>query len=642
MIKRFSGAATALLIFIPPSAQAENTGTQILEPVVVTATRTETPISQVGSAITMVTAEDIAARKVYSVADALRVVPGLDVMQSGGLGRNTSIFLRGAKSEHTLVLIDGIEMNDPSSTAGAFDFGNLTVDSIERIEVLRGAQSSLYGSDAIGGVINIVTKKGEGRPRVQFTGEGGSYDTYKVGGGVSGGNQRLHGSLSASHFETGGFSSSDRRMGNRERDGHENTTVAARLGGRALDNLDLDWTLRYNDAWADIDNNFKPTDDPNHINASQQLATRGQSRLNLFDGIWEQTLGIAYSLIDRVYLNRKDSSHTTVFDSTRFAYTGDKIKANWQNNLNLHESYTLSFGIENEEESMLAETVSRKSANTTGYFLQNQIRLLDRSFTTAGIRYDDHNRFGGKMTWRANQVFAISETGTRLKGSWGTGFKSPTLYQLMAPALIELPFCAPPKGCPIGNPNVMPETSRGWDAGFDQNLGTDKASIGASYFNNRFNQLIDFDFIVGYKNVASASSEGVESFLEVRPLTDLTVRGAYTYTRTHDDSTGKRMFQRPTHKGSFDADYRFLDKAHLHLNIALVGDRDFSDFLSFPPGRKTLAGYALVNLAADYEFTKNLLLFARVDNVFDKAYQEVYGFGTSGAAGYAGFTFSYE
>ena len=633
--------AASILSFVS-TAQASDAPAPVLDPVVVTATRTDTPVSQVGSAITVITAEDIASRKLPSVADVLRTVPGLDVVRSGGPGRNTSIFMRGAKSEHTLVLIDGIEMNDPSAPASGFDFGNLTVDSIERVEVLRGAQSSLYGSDAIGGVINIITRKGQGAPRVFFTGEGGRYDTYKIASGVSGGDDALYGNLSASHFGTEGFSSANRLLGNKERDGHDNTTVAARLGGQVLDNFGLDWTLRFNDAQTATDNSFAPTDDPNHVGTARQLATRGQGKLSLFDGLWEQSLGMAYSSTDRTDVNRKDSTHRMSYDASRYSYTGDKIKANWQNNLYLHKTNTLSFGIENEEESMVTDSVFRKSANTTGYFLQDQIKLFDRSFTTGGIRYDDHNRFGGAMTWRVNQAFAIQETGTRVKGSYGTGFKAPTLYQLLAPALIEAPFCMPPAGCPIGNPHLKPETSRGWDLGVEQNLGSENAVIGASYFSNRFSQFIDFDFVKGYKNISGARSEGVESFVEVRPFDRLTLRGTYTYTRTNDDDKGKRLMQRPTHKGSFDADYRVLEKLGLHLNLLMVGSRDFSDFNVFPATRKTLSGYVLANLAASYDLNRYVQLFTRVDNLFDKTYEEVLGYGTSGIAGYAGFTLSYQ
>jgi vitamin B12 transporter len=559
--------------------------------------------------------------------------------------------LRGAESNHTLVLIDGIEMNDPSSPGGAFDFADLQVDNIERIEILRGAQSAVYGSDAIGGVINIITKKGQGKPKFQASGEGGSYDTFKVRGGVSGGTERVNYSLNASRLETSGFSAADRLLGNRERDGYKNSTVSARAGVQALDNLDFGWTMRFNEGKAEIDNcGGRGCDDPNNKNLAKELFTRGFGHLKLFDGLWEQTLGMAYSRTDRRNVNNFDPLNPFASKSNDL---GEKIKVDWQNILHLHEANTLTLGIEDEEDSLSsgstsgsadsssATQIGQKTMNTAGYYLEDQVRLFNRSFTTAGVRYDNNNRVGGRVTWRATQVFAIDEIGMRIKGSYGTGFKAPSLYQLFAPPFFDPFSCPPPSSiCQTGNPNLKPESSRSWDAGLEQSFWGDKFQLGASYFNNRFTDLIVFELGHGYKNIASATAEGVESFVEFKPMEDLTLRGNYTYTRTNDASTDERLFRRPTHKGSFDVRYRFLEKADVGLNILLVGDRDFETF-STPP-RKTLSGYVLVNLAAGYEVNKHLKLFARVDNLFDKKYEEVLGYGTSGIAGYGGVTLSYD
>ncbi len=610
---------------------------QQLEPMVVSATRTETPIKQVGSAITVITAKDIADRRSNTVAEILRGVPGLDVQSNGGIGQPTSVFLRGANSGHTLVLIDGIEMNDPSSTSNAFfNYSDLQVDNIERIEILRGAQSSVYGSDAIGGVINIITKRTQGKPQFRAEGQGGSYDSFKLGGGVDGGSDALNYGLSASRLETQGFSAADRRLGNTERDGYRNSTVTSRLGAQPRENLDLDWNLRFQEGKAQFDDcGGARCDDPNAFSVNKQLFTRGQGRLKLFDGFWEQTFGIAYSLTDRRTVDLPDTvSPFGNRAASRNAFEGDKVKVNWQSNFNLHETNTAILGVENEADRIVSasDRIGVKSANTTGYYLQDQISLWNRWFTTAGVRFDEHNRVGGKVTWRITQVFAFDETGTRLKGSYGTGFKAPSLYQLFAP----------PAGFgPVGNPNLSPETSQSWDAGFEQSLWKQKAGFGASYFNNVFNNLIDFRFGQGYLNIDLATAEGIESFFEIKPLEGLSLRGNYTYTRTHDASTRARLFNRPTHKGSFDAHYRFLQGADVNVNILLVGSRDFQDFSTFPERRVALSGYALVNLAGSYDINRHLRLFARVDNLLDKNYQEILGYGTSGLAGYAGFSLNY-
>jgi vitamin B12 transporter len=606
------------------------------DPVVVTATRTETPIQHVGSAITVITAEEIASRKLDTVADVLRVVPGLDVTRAGGVGQQTSVFLRGANSNHTLALIDGVEMNDPSNPTGAFDFSDLQADNIERIEILRGAQSAIYGSDAIGGVINIITKKGRGKPTLQVRGEGGSYDTFKVGGGALGGTERVDYSLNVSRLETGGFSAADQALGNRERDSYKNSTVSARLGAKTLDNLDFGWTLRYNEGKAMIDTGCDfvvPCDDAHSFSKNNELFTRGQGHLKLFDGLWEQTLGLAYSRTDRHSIYRFDR----ILPYTRDDNLGEKIKVDWLNVLHLHETNTATLGIEDEEDRMTSESTFgapppqpaiAKSMNNVGYFLQDQIRLLDRSFTTAGVRYDENNRFGGHVTWRVNQIFAITETGTRIKGSYGTGFKAPSLFQLF-----DTRFGS-------GNPDLKPETSRNWDVGFEQALWGERVQFGGSYFNNDIQNLIKTGPPPTFRqeNIGRATAEGVEGFIEFRPLEGLILRGNYTYTRTRDQDTGQRLLRRPTHKGSFDAEYRFMEKAALHLNILMVGSKD--DFLSTgAPG--PIPGYVVANLAGSYDVNNNLQIFARVDNLFDKRYQELFGFGTAGVSGFGGVKVSY-
>jgi len=625
-VAAFTASSTALSADEQPVTQ--------LEPLVVTATRTETPIQQVGSAITVITAEEIASRKLDTVADVLRVVPGLDVTRAGGIGQQTSVFLRGANSNHTLALIDGIEMNDPSNPNGAFDFGDLQVDNIERIEILRGAQSAIYGSDAIGGVINIITKKGRGKPRFQTRDEGGSYDTFKVDGSVLGGTERVNYSLNASRLETGGFSAADRVLGNTERDSYKNSSVSARLGAQALDNLDFGWTLRYNEGKAMVDNCGGPNcDDPNAYVKNNELFTRGFGHLRLLDGIWEQTLGLAYSDTNRHYVNPFDPANP--FSSKGFN-VGEKTKIDWQNVLHLHETNTVTLGVEEEADSFHSESsfsmsgfstqgvIPIRTRNNLGYYLQDQIQLFDRSFTTVGVRDDEINRgFGNHVTWRANEVYAIPETGTRLKGSYGTGFKAPALFQLYDTIFDS------------GNPNLKAETSRNWDVGLEQAAWDQRVQMGASYFSNSFVNLIqNLPPTFKSENIGHATAEGVESFVEFRPLESLSLRGNYTYTRTKDQETGQRLLRRPTHKGSFEADYRFLEKAAVHLNILMVGNKD-------DVANTRVPGYVLVNLAGSYDVNANLQVFARVDNLLNKHYEELFGYGTAGLSGIGGVKVSY-
>ena len=629
--------STLLLVGFSTSLQAQNNTSDTaleLPNMVVTATRTETPEDEVGSAITVITAKDISDKNINNVADALRTVPGLDVVRSGSVGQQTSVFLRGANSNHTLVLVDGVEMNDPSSPTGAFDFAFLQTDNIERIEVLRGAASAAFGSDAIGGVINVITKKGEGKLKLSGVAEGGTYGTWKTGGNISGGTERVNYSFDVSRLETDGFSSADKNMGNVLPNSYRNTNLSGRTGFKVNESLDLGITLRYGEGKAFLDNGGgKGADDPNSYGTFNELFTRGFGHLKLLNGFWEQTLGVAYSRTDRNNVNAVDYLNNFSSAATNL---GEKVKLDYQNIFHVHKSNTVMVGVEEEADSLSSfassdypawsysssASIPLKTMNTMGYYLQDQIKLFDRSFTTLGVRYDDNNRFGGHATWRANELYTIKETSTRLKGSYGTGFKAPSLNQLYDTIYAT------------GNPNLKPETSQSWDVGFEQDIFRKTSTLSVNYFENAFNNLIQANYAPYVnQNVSRAKVKGVETFAEVRPLTDLTLRGTYTYQQTQNLDTGTQLLRRPRNKASFDTDYRFLEKAHFHVNLLMVGQKE--DYAS------TVAGYVTLNLAGSYDVHKNVQLFARIDNVLDKQYEEVYGYGTSGVAGYGGVKLAY-
>ena len=610
---------------------------------VVTATRTETPEDEVGSAITVISAEDIVAKRITNVADALRTVPGLDVIRSGGIGQPTAVYLRGANANHTLVLVDGVEMNDPSSPNGAFDFANLQTDNIERIEVVRGAASAAYGSDAMGGVINVITKKGQGATKYTATAEGGSYDTWKTTGAISGSTERINYSLDASRMETAGFSAADHTMGNTDPNGHRNNTVSGRSGIKVNDNLDLGLTLRYNEGKTFNDDcGGVSCDNTGNYNTFNELFTRGFGHLKLFDGLWEQTIGSAYSRTDRNNVTVFNPASLNSYGNSIAANLGEKVKLDYQSIFNVHKASTITLGVEEEADSLSSSAASpdlygtnasipQKTMNTISGYLQDQINLFDRSFTTVGVRYDDNNRFGGHETWRVNELYNFKETGTRLKGNYGTGFKAPSLNQLYDTIYGS------------GNASLKPETSVNWDAGLEQDIIRKKVMAGVSYFNNNFDNLIDFLKVAPYtnNNISRAKVSGVETFLELHPINDLTFRGTYTYQQTLNLVTDIHLLHRPRNKASFDADYQFVEKAHVHLNVLMVGQKADSAYISGESVPLTIGSYALLNLAGSYDVHKNVQLFARIDNVLNKQYEEVYGYGTSGVAGYGGVKLAY-
>ncbi len=609
---------------------ADPTPVTTLDTLTVTATRLETPWRDLASSLTALTAEDLRARQIYTVADALRVVPGLDTVRLGPLGQQASVFLRGANSNHTLVLIDGVEANDPSNPGGLFDFAHLTVDEIERIEILRGPQSSLYGADAIGGVIQIFTKRGEGKPTASLRTEGGSFGTYRLLGQTSGSLEQFRYSLSASQLKSHGFSAADRHLaGNREDDGYRNTTVSTRLDFTPGENFTLIGTARYSRAKADIDNcGGAFCDDPNARTFTDQLFSSLNAKLKLFNGLWEPNLQLAHTFIDRNLKNPLDPANPF---ATFTHFQGEKRRLDWQNTLHLHEQDDLIVGFADELEILRSDQSPRRGQSTRQYYLENRLKWLERFITSVGIRQDDPENFGDKVTWRATQAVLLPETGTKLRASYGKGFKAPTLFQLFAP---DTGFG------PVGNPALKPETSRGFEIGLDQTVWDERLLVGATYFRNDFKNLIDFAFGQGYINRSFAESEGVEVYGEVTPFAFLTLRGTYTYTRT-DDQNRKRLLRRPSHKGSFDADLKLGENTHLHLNVLAVGTRDDLDFSAFPAQRLRLASYALVNLAASYRINAHVEVFGRLDNLLDKRYQEAFGFAGSRIAGFGGIQLAF-
>lgn len=621
-----------------PDEKLEKAKEDQAEEIVVTATRIETASRQVGSSITVITSQQIEERQNTTVLEVLRTVPALDVIRSGGPGGQASVFIRGAQSEHTLVLIDGVEMNDPITPGRSFDFANLTTDNIERIEIIRGPQSTLYGSDAIGGVINIITKRGKGRIQGFMSAEAGSFNTFIENAGVSGGNQWGNYSLGIRHWDTDGISAANEKDHNHERDNYENTSISTRLGVTPTENFDADFILRYINANTDIDNSGgMGGDDPNNKADLEQLFLKTQARLSLFNERWEQKLGFSLTDLDRDYSNDIDWYHPLDLDLS--SYEGKILRFDWQHNLYLHKTNTMTLGIENEEEKGKSKYYSEsawgpysnsfkeKTARTIGYYLQDQIKLWNSWFTTLGVRLDDHSRFGTETTYRITSAYLIHRTGTRLKGSFGTGFKAPTLYQLYSQ---------------YGEKNLDPEESIGWDIGIEQSIFHDKLSLGLTYFNNEFDDLIEFESNTSrYINVAEAETQGVEIFASIRPIDDLTFLASYTYTDTEDKETGKDLLRRAQNKFALNVNYQFMDKGNVNLNLVYVGKRDDSDYSTWPATQVELDEYVLVDLAASYDITGNIQIFGRVENLLDEDYEEVKGFDTPELSAFAGCKLSF-
>lgn len=622
--------------------------TTTLEPVVVTATRVETPVSEVGSSVTVITKEEIESKQAVHLLDVLRGVPGLDVVRQGGLGQQASVFLRGANSAHTLVLVDGIEVNDPSSPSRAFDFASLSVDNIERIEIVRGPGSTLYGSDAMGGVINIITRKGAGKIQTSLTAEAGSFKTHQEKVAVSGGTDRVNYSLAGSYLDSEGISVAGKDYGNVEKDGYTRKDLSARVGLMPTDNLGFDFFYRYLNAEADLDNSGGTGgDDPNYTSDSSSNMFKVQAQLALFKNFWEQTLGYAITDYDRTLQNGTDADHPD--NSEQSQYDGQLTKVDWQHNLNLSPSNILTLGAEYEQESMQSRSYStfmaydpdtgtffpssylsafpEKSEHTVGYYLQDQLWIGKNFVATGGMRLDDHSRYGGHDTYQFTASYSVPLTKTRFKGSYGTGFKAPSLSQLYSS---------------YGDVNLKPETNSGWDAGMEQSFWSERILVSATYFESDFKNLIEYSYVTYIlENIDKADTKGVELTFSIRPVETLNVSAGYTYTKANNVETGEELLRRPRNKYNLNVNYQLSEKGNVNLGILHVGERDDYDSEGVWPLTETLKPYTVVNLAASYAVTNNLKLTGRIDNLFDEEYEEVSGYGTPGIAGYLGARLSF-
>jgi vitamin B12 transporter len=599
-----------------------------LQTIVVTATRIPTPVADVASSITVVTAADIEARQERTFADVLKDIPGLNVVQTGGPGGVTSVFMRGTNSNHTKVFIDGIDVSDPSNATGAFDFGQLTTQDIERVEVLRGPQSGLYGSDAIGGVINIITRAGSGPAQFAAAAEGGSFDTFNQAATVSGSQDALHYSATVSHFHAGATPVTPLDLlqpgETRNDDYDDNLTVSTKLGYDVTPNFDLGLVARYTDIHLHVtgeDYSFLPPyagypAPAQTTAASDEYATRLFAHGTALDGVLEQTLGLSYT---------HDRTSTVEPETPAALNTGERRKADWQGDLKLASSQTLVVGAEYERDE-IAQPIEAAVHITSGYG-ELQSQLGEHWYSALNVRYDDNSAFGGKTTWRFAPAWVIPESDTKLKASIGTGFKAPTLSEL---------YQSFPAFFFYANPNLKPESSTGWDAGFEQGLLEDTLRFGFTWYHNRIHDLITTD-VTGttYANVGLATTQGIESFAAYQPLRQLTLRLDYTYTEAEDDILNQELLRRPKHKGNLDADWQVLPPWHVNLDVLIVGDwvdvsRDGS------VSGLDASGYTMVNLASSYDLTKSLALFARIDNLFDRHYENPVGFLQPSIGFYAG------
>ncbi|RMF12749.1 MAG: TonB-dependent receptor [Alphaproteobacteria bacterium] len=615
---RILGAVLPLALLSTTSVlAAESYAGKTDEEIIVTATRTPTPLPQVGSAVSVITPLEIERQKPQFLVDLLPQLPGVTFTQFGPPGTASDIRIRGADAFGTLVLIDGVEVSDPSLIQTSFQFSHLLTGDLERVEVLRGSQSTLYGADAIGGVINITTRAGGGPLRHSARLEGGSFGTVMGSYGLSGGEGPVGYAFQVQGYRSDGFSAADENDGNTEKDGYENLSFTGKLSAAVSDNLLVSANLRYADTRVQFDGGF-PLADADNEDDQNQLSARSAAELELMDGRWSNLAAVTYTRTTR---------EGTSAGMPSSDFTGERLKFEYRGAIEVDDDQTLLFGAETEnEESKSLEQPGGVEARTSGYYIQYQLGLFDRLYLTAGARIDDHENFGTHDTYRIAASFLLPETDTRFRASYGTGFRAPSLFELFGEC------CGLP--VPLGNQDVEPETSRSFDVGIEQDLLNEALRLELTYFRLETDNKIVFDFSnfgIGpaYVNFPGESvSKGVEVVASWVVGEDLELWGSYTYLDAKDPD-GFRLPLRPKNSFTLVADLDVLDdRGHINVNLRRVAD---VEQFGVP-----LDNYTLVGAVVSYDLTDEIELYGRVQNLLDKEFQTRPGYGTADLSGFLG------
>jgi len=621
-------SAAALLSAAPCIAAAQDV---LADSVVVTATRTPQEVTRVGSSITVLTRADIDRAQSVAVADILSAVPGVGLSRNGGPGGITALRIRGAEADHTVVLIDGVKLNNPSSPGGGFDFANLLVGDLARIEVLRGPQSTLYGSQALGGVVNLISATGDtplgGSADVEF----GELQSWRTRAALRGRQGPLGYQVSAGWFTTTGVSSLDRRLGGAERDGYENTAMQGRVTYAATDAVSLEGRAWWSKGEAGIDG-FPPPSysfaDTPEKSVTEELILYAGAGLKLLDGRSRTRLGLSRTRIDR------DNLDPTLVVPVTFASRGQNDRVELQSELDLTKTLQLVGGAELETSRLRTASPSpfdpdpaplRIRNDLNAVYIQAQAMPITGLTATLGIRRSDHDGFGGATNLRATVAATFNDGDTVLRAAAADGFKAPTPYQLFSE---------------YGNAALEPEEAESVELGIEH-AALDRRLIGAlTWFSRETRNQIDFvscfnsaDAICAgrpygtYDNVSRARASGLETSLEARPTAGLVLKANFVHLDVRNRSagspnSGNRLARRPQYSATVSAAYRFASGLDLSGSYQRVG-ASFDNAANTVP----LAGYDLVALRFSQPLGPVWSVHGRIENATDEVYQTTATYG---------------
>lgn len=604
-----------LALAVATPALAQTTTLDDRDDIVVTANGIEQPRDEVGQAVTVIDADTIETRQAVDVVDLLATTPGIRFNRNGPIGGVTGVSIRGAETSQTLVLLDGVKINDPAGIGEAYNFGPLLTGNIKRIEVLRGSNSVVHGSQAIGGVVNMMTGAPDAGFGAQASADYGYRDTLNVKGDVSGTTGMASGGIGAAYFRTDGVSA---KTNNAENDGYKNFAGNARLNLAFSDAISLDLRGYYINADLDYDGFSAPFAD---VSKTDQYVGYAGLNVSLADGAFTSRAAVTYLRNDRTDYPTRNAP-----DSAAFGYRGKTIRFEYQGVVTPMDQVKLLVGYEHEKpEYSFFGFGSRNGARANldsvyGLAILEPIAGLS---ITGGVRHVDHSQFGGATTFGANANWSPNGGATNLRASYGEGFRAPALYELYDTF--------------SGNRNLTPERSQSYDVGIDQGFLDGAAVIAITAFQRDTKNQINYNNATfRYANIDRTRAKGVEASIALKPVEALRFTAAYSYIDARDRSgrpafDGKRLARRAEQSVSVSIDYDWSFGLATGATLTVVGD-------SFDNAANTvrLDGYALAGVRASFPISEHLEIYGRIDNLFDAKYETARGYNVLGRAAYGG------
>lgn len=609
-MKTFKLLVTTAALVFATAAQAE-------PEIVVTALRTPTTIESTGTQVTIVDSNEIANRQTATIAELLATLPGITIDRSGNSGSVSSVRIRGAESAQTLVLLDGVRMNDVSHPAAGFDFGSLVTGNIDRIEVLRGPSSVLWGSQAVGGVVSLTTRNPSEKLTSKVRGEYGYADTARAYADLSDTVGSVSYLVGGGHERSDGISAA---ANGSERDGFKASAANAKVLVRLADNVTVDLRSNYLETRFSFDGFPAPRyvlADTGEYSKTNSLSGYAGINASFFDGKFKNRASHS-----RVKLNRYNYETN---NTENFRSAGINERFEYQGTVDLGSNKAI-FGYEHEANDFETKYNysgfrggNQATANIDSIYAQLATKPVSNLSVNAGARRDWHSGYGNETTFGADAVYALGNTTLRV--SYGEGFKAPTLYQLYGD---------------YGNEDLLAETAKGFDVGVSHKFN-DKFDVTANYFKRNTNNQIDFDLgTYTYRNLGTTSAQGTEVIAMFVPLTNLAVSANYTYTESTDKDTGLDLPRRPRHTTSIRSDYTWTNGLATGATIRYVGKA-----WENAANTNRINSYVLVDATVRYPLTASLELTGRVENVFNESYQTAKGYGTYPRAGYVGIKARY-